>query len=399
MIALTVIYYKLKMMLSDRLLTVTMIMVPVILAVLAGYALKYEKLGVIPVAIADEDGSRLSANFVQRLSAKEGLRVEKAVRKLAYKLVERNEAELAFIIKPGFEKKLLNGETEGIIDVLRSPQSFSAGLVCEVAAGEAMRFAADSMAAKWVVERYNATGRSKGQELFNEVFAHADSYWEPKPLMTVDYSELKGGVETGTAMVALPSASAASTGILTLFVMLYLLVGSGWLIEERVNNTIKRVACGPGALASMFIGNTGTLLIAGILQTIIVTSVVKLVSDVWLFTGLVSCLVFLLYIASAAAIATLMSAVLKTPAQLQAGAPVLALLSGIAGGCLWNFQGLSGSIRKISFFTPQGWALEGLNNLAAGTGEMYQALIPLMVLSAITLILLPLSYIIIRKTL
>jgi len=391
----TVTFYKLKMMLRDRLFFASMVLIPLFITVATGYALRYEKLNVIPVAVVDEDGSDYSGTLLERLSGKKGIRIAAVSRKEALKMLEGNEVEEVFVIKKGFEEQIVNGNTKQIIDLVKSPSSYSADFVSEVAAGEVMRFIADNMAVDWVLNRYKRLNKPISKSLADEVFNYTDSQWEPKPLMTVEYRELEGNGLKAVEAASMPAATATSTGIIIVFIMFYVLFSSGWLIEEKMNGTLKRLVSGPGALGYSFGGSILALFLSGMLQVILFSAIDKLVFGVDLFPGMLSYIIFIAYLLSVISICLLLSSLLKTPAQLQAGAPVFALLTGFVGGCFWNFVEMPKNLKQLSLITPQGWALEGINKLVLSPGDISAIFLPTVVLITTTLILLPLSYIII----
>ena len=99
---LSVAFYKLKMMLADKLFFAAMIIIPLLITVSAGYALRYEKLNTIPVAMVDEDRSISSSLLMDRLTGKEGIDLVITDREKAEKMLENSQVEQIFIIKPGF---------------------------------------------------------------------------------------------------------------------------------------------------------------------------------------------------------------------------------------------------------------------------------------------------------
>jgi ABC-type multidrug transport system permease subunit len=92
----------------------------------------------------------------------------------------------------------------------------------------------------------------------------------------------------------------------------------------------------------------------------------------------------------------LLSTLLTSAAQLQAAAPVLAMMTGFVGGCFWNWVEMPEGIARLSLLTPQGWALKGINSMMTGAFNAREVLVPILMLLAVTLILLPISYIIIK---
>lgn len=394
---LKITFYKLKMMLGDRMFFAAMIVIPLLITLMTGYALRYEKMNTIPVAFVDEDKSSYSITLMERISQKPGFRLEQTDRKEALSLLENGRVEQVFIIGAGFEERIRSGENKGLIDLIQSPSSYSAGFTAEVVAGEVIRFVTGHMAADWVEDQYVKLKKDRAAGLQEEVLARVDSYWEPKPLMTVRYFELDGKEWKAVERVSLPAASATSAGIITAFLMFFLLFGSGWLVEERTNGTIKRLASAPDALRVSFAGSVAAFLIAGAVQVLLFSLVVRLLFQVELFPGIWAYMVFLAYLLAVVSIGLFLSSILRTQAQLQAGAPVLALITGFAGGCFWNFVEMPEKVAQLSLLTPQGWALEGLNRLMLQPDQPQAILVPVMVLFAIALILLPLSYIIIKR--
>ena len=91
------------------------------------------------------------------------------------------------------------------------------------------------------------------------------------------------------------------------------------------------------------------------------------------------------------------SSLLKTPAQMQAAAPVFALLTGFSGGCFRDFITITEKLEKLSMNTLQGWALKAVNSLLTDLPDFGGIALPNSVLLFISLILMPISYMIILK--
>ena len=396
---LVITWYKIKMMMGDRLFFAAMIILPLFITIAAGYALRYEKLNMIPVAVVDEDKSGYSSLLLERIGSKEGLDVKPVEREEAVAMLDGNKAEQVFIIKAGFEDKIKSGDKKELIDIVTSPSSYSSEFTSEVIAGEVIRLITGNMAAEWVAGEYGKLGKTVDESLVDEIMAYNDSLWEPKPPMNISYKEQQGGGIKTVERPTLPAAAATSTGVIVAFIMFYILFSSGWLVEERTNGTVKRLAVGPRALLLSYVGSILALLAAGMFQIVLFSAIDKLLFNMELFPGAYSYLVFFAYLLAVISISLFLSSVLKTQAQLQAGAPVLALITGFAGGCFWNFIEMPVRIRLLSMFTPQGWILAAIKSLIADSSDLVPVLAPLMVLSVIALILLPSSYIIIKRTL
>lgn len=382
-------------MLADKLFFAAMIILPLLITAAAGHALRYEKLNTVPVAVVDEDMSTSSSLVIERLSDKEGISLVRAEREEAEKMLENSQVEQVYIIKKGFEQSIKNGQYDELIEQYSSPYSYSGGFINEIVAGEAFRIIMTRKAVNDVEDLYRELGIDTGSRFGEEVEAYADAFWEPESLMIIDYREVRGTAAAPVERVSLPASSASSAGLIVAFILFFMLFGSGWLVEERTNGTIRRLAAGERALAVSFGGSILALLTAGILQVFMFCAVLRLFFDIVLFDGILSYVVLLAYLLAVIAISMFLSSVLKTPAQLQAGAPVTALLTGFAGGCFWNFIEMPERIKSLSLLTPQGWALTAINGLLLDPAGISAAVLPLIVLAAVTLILLPASYIIV----
>ena len=199
--------------------------------------------------------------------------------------------------------------------------------------------------------------------------------------MTIDYRE-PGDRRRGRGQGLVPAATASSAGLITAFIMFFMLFGIGWLVEERTNGTIKRLSAGRGAVAVSFGGSILALFAAGVLQIAMFGMILRLLFGIVLFNGILSYIALLSYLLAVVAISMFLSSILKTQAQLQAGAPVIALLTGFVGGCFWNFVEMPERIRLLSLLTPQGWALDALNGLLLDPSDTSVMMLPVLVLLA-----------------
>jgi len=384
-------------MLSDRIFFAAMVIIPLLITVVTGYALRDEKANSIKIAVVDEDNSDFSRILIERLSSKEGIDLKDVDGEYALDLLENNEVEEVFIIKSGFKDRIINGENEKLIDVMKSPSSFSAEFAGELVAGEVLRLLSNSIAVNWITDEYSKVGIEVNDDLEDEILKYMESQWEPEPLMTIRYQEMEGSVAKDMERVSMPATTAASVGVIIVFIMFYVLFCSGWLIEERISGTLKRLISGLHTLGYSFMGSILALMLLGILQLILFFTICRAVFGVVVFTSVWSYMVIFAYLLSVISISLFLSSILRTPSQLQAGAPVLALLMGFVGGCFWNFVEMPKSLKALSLLTPQGWTLEGINSLLVNLLAPGSAIKSIMVLFAVSLILLPLSYIIIKR--
>jgi len=386
---------RMRIILSDRMFMAAMLVIPIILSMIMGYAQRNEKLGYVPMAVVDEDGSALSKALVAGISQKEGLKViETENREEAGVLLKNENAEVAVFILKGFEDNIQNGQTHGILELVKSPTTVSSELIKEIVAAEVVRLRASELAYDWITRRYKENGTDV-RITREEIWAHVENYLNPVPPMTILYEEIEGA-PVSLEDVSIPPYAAASVGVLVLFVMLTLIFGSGWVCEERSNGTFNRIFSSPGSLLPVYLGNTLALSVIGLFQTLLFVIIQRLVFDITMLTGFCSWLVMMAYILCAASVSMLMASLFKTAAQLQAVAPVFSIITGLMGGCLWNVAGIPKELVPITRLTPQGWALSAITALYANPNQWDYAIPSLRVLLAAALILLAVSYMLLR---
>ncbi|NMB96102.1 MAG: ABC transporter permease [Clostridiaceae bacterium] len=376
---ITVFKYKLKILMSDKNFMLAMTIIPLILTIITGYALKFENENKIPVAICDLDGSDYSNVVIEMISNKDGFEVIITGEETALKMVKDYKVEAAYIIKEGFKEKLLEGNTNGIIEQISSPSSIASNMIGEIIGGEISRIILNITAADWVVSEYDklkADNRIKSayeaidiNTLWQEAWDYTNSLWDSGPAMTIDYveTEKSGNINnesnTSDFSSGADSISSAAFGMLTAFIMFLIMFNSSWLVEEKENGTLKRIISGPGAISALFTGNVLSLVFIGFMQIILFSLISTIIFRVNLFAQVENICIIIIYLFSVIALSLFISSFLKTRMQLQAGAPLFSIITGFIGGCFWNLPQMGGFVKTISLFTPQGLTLDLFNEL------------------------------------
>lgn len=386
----SVLKNRIRVLFSDKLFILAMIAIPVLLSLISGYAQRREKLGYIPIALVDEDNTIGSNLLCERLMQKEGLKVYKDERKKAMARLNDDSIEAAVIVEKNFESSLKSGSYSEVITLIKSPSTYSAELLKEIISIEALRIHTGDFTYNWIKDSAEKSGIDPSSIDRNDIISRVEEYLEPNPIMTISYEEVKAA-PNGSETIIIPSFTAASLGLLVFFIMLGLLFGSGWLCEEKANGTFQRVYSVKGAIIPLFMGNLSALCIMGLLQTFVFVAVQKILFDVVIFKSVYSWIVIFAFILSAASVSMLLASFFETQNQLQAVAPVFALITGLMGGCLWNLLGVPKSLLTMALLTPQGWALKALTELYA-IPDFRIALPALLTLTGITLVFSGIAY-------
>ncbi len=366
---ITVLKYKLKILFSDKSFLIAMTVIPLFLTLITGYALRFEKYNEIPVAICDLDNTDYSNMILERVKEKKGFKILPTDENKAIKLVKDYKVESAFIIKEGFKENILSGETKGIIEQIAHPSSISQEIIKEIIGSEVARIMLNTDAADWVINEYiklnklpSETQSDEKGQIWNEAWEHTDSLWEPEPPMKLEFEEVHEGtigtVESEKNTFQDSTISSSAFGMLIAFIMFLIMFNSSWLVDEKENGTLKRIISGPGALTALFAGNILSLLIIGILQVVLFSTICSIFFGVDIFTRTSSIIIIFIYLLCVIGISLFVSSILKTRIQLQTGAPLFSIITGFIGGCFWNFTDMGGIMKTISLFTPQGLALD-----------------------------------------
>lgn len=368
---LQVIMLRLRLMFQDRIFLVLLLLFPFVFVFILQATQSFEKQPIISVAVADEDQSEYSRLIVKRFAGKEGIRVLAVSREEAYRLTENYKVEAAFVIKQGLQEAILHEDTEKTIEMLKNPGSLSYGILGEMLGSEVMRLSANAGAANRAEQLYRLYGLTppSSGSLWERVFAYADAQWEPEPLMTIEYKEMAGtggGMQSVTRITRVSNAALTGMGMLLVFVLLFVTLHSRWLLEERDNGTLKRIMSAPGALWKFYAGNIASLVLLSLFLIGVCAVLARLVFGASLVFHPLQYALLAAYTFAAIGLGMLFSALFKTSRQLETGAPLLALLTGFAGGCFWPFLPLAGLAKTLALCTPQGIALAAMKPLAAG---------------------------------
>ena len=224
-----------KSMLSGRLGAAMLIAMPFaalacIWAMLAFYVGGGKR---IPVGVLDLDGGVFARAACERFSLSESIEarpIEGAwpalagAREAAEGLIAEGAIEAAVIVLPGFTENLRHSRPEGVVEIIPAQPGLTRGLVKELFSAQISRiyFASDAASKASgqgigkgdpplpslkeggiggnhevpLEERADASDASKAvsaheaeasDALWEEAFAWAEGYWEPEPLMTIEY--------------------------------------------------------------------------------------------------------------------------------------------------------------------------------------------------------------------
>jgi len=386
---------RLKLLFSDARFFVAIIFIPLVVSAMMGNALDRQEKSEMELVIVDYDQSEMSKNLIMALENKESIHIRQMNMKKAKRYVEDNQVEAAVIIPADYEAKLLSGDLQGILQIDIAFSADSRGFLSEMIAGEVFRQSGPIISQKAVsgvlmkdeIPVINSI-TSLIQEKYDEIYANDRVY--------VDYIVLPAKPPESGGLVNYPAAVASSLGLIVLFLLFGTLHGSSWLTRDKDLGVLKRFVTAGGVKLTWFLASWLSLFLVGTLLAIVLVLGSYFLTGFLPVEGIKSWLLILVYIACNCSVGLFLSTIFKRAEHLQAATPIIAIVSGFAGGCLWNQMGTIANLPIISLFTPQGWVLQALGALYAypGTAVWLQSLV---VLSGLSIILAVVAWVRLKK--
>jgi ABC-2 type transport system permease protein len=312
----------------------------------------------VTYAVADEDGGAQAAVFVEQVLRPldaEGLfeLVEVPTAAAAEALAADGDAAAAFVIPAGFSTAVEAGQETSILVIgnVNSP-TFS-----QVARSIAGQYAGQINTVSAAVFTYFAVSGEEPDP--NEAAALI-----PEALEIADPIVL---TDAEAASKQLSAATFYSAGMAILFLFLTVQFGVLGLLEEKRNQTLRRLLAAPIARWSIVFGKALTSFVIGAASmSLLVVGTTILLGAEWGDPLGVAVLV-VAGIVAAMGIMFVVSSVAETPEQAGNLQAVVAFVLAMLGGTFFPVPP-EGIVGRLSLLTPHAWFLRGLGDLAAGGG-------------------------------
>ncbi|MEC0667461.1 ABC transporter permease [Priestia flexa] len=219
----------------------------------------------IPVAIADEDQSKLSKEVIQRVTTNERIKLIATTADEGEKKLLRNEVDSLFIVREGFMDNIKKEDYEETIELVKMPASVATSVVEEVIASEVTRLSSNSKAAIQVERLYERYRWEKPETLWEDAYRYTDEQWKPEPLMTIQYvTDGQEGAQPDEKQQTI-NRSVPLWGFLTLVVSL---MAMEWVLKEK-GPIFKRMKTLPKGVMSYVYQSVAAYGFVLIIQTVL----------------------------------------------------------------------------------------------------------------------------------
>ncbi|MBN2247064.1 MAG: ABC transporter permease [Coriobacteriia bacterium] len=351
---------------------VAVVVLPLVLTMLFGSAFGGGQASDLSVLFVDEDGSPYAAQVGELVDAEESLRIVQATREEAEAQISAGDAAVAVLVPEGFGADL--PDAHAVIEIMRAPTSQSGYAVFAVVQGIAMRMSGNAAAARVV------SSAMPGVADFDEVYADADSRWEPVPPIYTEGQTVVASEVRGDSVIAEGTAQ-SSIGFTVWFILFMTFGSAGGILEEREQGTLRRLLVAPIGRGTILSGKVlGTVLAASV-QALVLVLVGALAFGVeWGRDPLGVALVLGSYILAGTGLAVMVSALVRTRDQMSGLSPLVSTGLAMLGGCLWPLEIVSPFMQTIAKLTPTGWAVIGLTDVVFRNQGVEAAVVPTLIL-------------------
>jgi len=185
---------------------------------------------------------------------------------------------------------------------------------------------------------------------------------------------------TGDVAASFDPLAYMAPGMALMFLMFTASNGGRTLLSERAQGTLPRLLVSPTSSAQVLGGKVLGIYLTGVAQMLILIGASTLLFGLKWGDPLGVVALVLAAVAGAVGWGMLITALAKTPGQINAIGSAIMLIFGILGGSFLNIDYMPDWFVALSKITPNAWGLDGFNTLAmdgrlADLGEPIAALL------------------------
>jgi ABC-2 type transport system permease protein len=263
----------------------------------------------------------------------------------AERLAEDGEVDGAVVFPQGFSSQVQAGEG-AMIRVIGAPDSSVGSLVL---VSLARSFGSQLDAVGVSVATVGTAGRADP-----DLVARAQAVPAAAAVRTVDAANQVASQSTFFAI-----------GMAVFFLFFAVEFGVRGLLEEREEGTLSRLLVAPVRPASVIGGKALASFLVGLVSTTLLVVASTWILDAEWGDPLGVALLVLGGVLAAVGVTALVATLAKTTAQAGAYVSIVAVVGGLMGGTFFPIS-QAGFLGTIRFLSPQGWLMEGFQELAYG---------------------------------
>jgi len=334
------------------------------------------------VIIVDEDNSLYSKDFIEELRQIETFRFVDMDVNSASKSVEEGDAVVALVINEGFQNNIQKGNKITIGQIKVKDDTYILTLQ-ETVRSLIMKMAGSKKIAEVTADFISSQKPVNKEEIESYAYKNVMDSWKYKNPLKIISTVADTGENFGY------DAMKHSMIGFTVFFSMYTMVFSiGTILSDKRYKTWDRILISPIPMPSILGGTMIVSFLVGIIQmAVLVLGGKYLIGIDWGNSTAGIMLVVTVFVFAVTSLGLMLSGIVKTQAQLGAMAPVILTSTSMLGGCMWPLEIVNNKVLLfLAELTPQKWAIQGMEAIAAKGMGFEAAIIPSIVLFAMGII-------------
>lgn len=328
------------------------------------------------VFIVDLDNGSHSGAFIEGLRDNTSFRYVVSEMDKAVTAVEEGNVLAAIVIRQGFSGAVDEGGRLplGIIKVKDDTMILTLEKLSE---GTAQKLAGGIAIADLTSEFIKASKpEAETQKVRDTAYRNVMESWKYKKPMSVSTSVSDFGLSS------YDNLKHSMIGFSLFFSMYTMVFGIGTILNDRQYKTWQRMLVSPVSKASILGGSMIVAYLTGAVQMgVLILGGRYLIGVDWggSISGIL--MVAAAFVFTVTSLGLLLSGVVKTHGQLSSITPVVLTSTSMLGGCMWPLDIVNSKVLLfLAELTPQKWAMQGMESIAARGMGFEAAVFPTMVL-------------------
>ncbi|MBW9154578.1 ABC transporter permease [Clostridium estertheticum] len=355
---------KLKLLAKDKLSLAAIILTPIIFisVLVIGFGSStgsstYEKY---PIGIVNNDNGKYSKLLIKMMKNDNYFDVTESNYANSRKDVETGKLTMSFVIPKNFSNSIQGSKTTAIdmIKLQDNENTSTFGIIVknyiyQLSIGETAKKASSD-----ILISMKLINENKKNEIENNIEKdYLKNIETPKNtyiLSTLQLNKAHANDDLSTTAI----------GIMVMFIMFFVSLGAGSILEEKEFGTWTRTISTPTRNRTILCGYVFGNFLIGWIQVAILILFSKYVFNLnWGNSPLGIILLFSCFLLASIGLGTALSSLVKSKKQLNTLTPIVVIPTCLLAGCMWPRDIMSGTMLKISNFVPQTWVIKGSTDL------------------------------------
>ena len=333
--------------------------------------------------IVDEDKSSYSENFIEELKQIETFRfINTEDLNSASKQVEEGDAIVALIINEGFQNNIQKGNNITIGQIKVKDDAYILTLQ-ETVRSLIVKMAGSKRIAEVTADFISSQKNVDKKEIEDLAYKNVMDSWKYKNPLGVTSTVANTNIDSGYDPM-----KHSMIGFTIFFSMYTMVFSIGTILSDKQYKTWERMLISPVPMTSILCGTMTVSFLVGIIQmTVLILGGKYLIGIDWGESTAGIMMVTTVFVFTVTSMGLMLSGIVKTQAQLGAMTPVVLTSTSMLGGCMWPLEIVNNkALLFLAELTPQKWAIQGMESIAAKGMGFEAAIMPTIVLLAMGII-------------